>query len=126
MLKCIHMCLNHHNKVCRSLLLSKVNCKNSTFTSNYHYLSCKYDLSYSDLGYEPADLTVHPPPPKKKKRSRVDSLFSHRCLVPPKFFPPKKVEFVGDIHIRTHKNVVLRHNHSNPISTRLTLFDSIE
>ena len=28
MLKFIHMCLNHHNKVCRSLLLSKVNCKN--------------------------------------------------------------------------------------------------
>ena len=42
------MCLNHHNKVCRSLLLSKVNCKNSMFTSNYHYLSCKSDLSHSD------------------------------------------------------------------------------
>ena len=27
MLKFIHMCLNHHNQVCRSLLLSKVNCK---------------------------------------------------------------------------------------------------
>ena len=30
------------------LLLSKLNCKNSTFTSNYHYMSCKYDLSHSD------------------------------------------------------------------------------
>ena len=48
MLKCIHICLNHHNKVCRSLLLSKIKCTNSTFTSNYHYLSCKYDLSHSD------------------------------------------------------------------------------
>ena len=48
MLKCIHMYLNHRNKVCRSLLLSKVNCKNSKFTSNYHYLSCKNDLSHSD------------------------------------------------------------------------------
>ena len=48
MLKLIHMCLNHHNKVCRSLLLFKVNWKNSTFTSNYHYLSCNYDLSHSD------------------------------------------------------------------------------
>ena len=74
------------------------------------------------IGYEPADLTVHPPP----KRSRVGSFFSHRCLVPPNFFPKEKVDFVGDIHFRTHKNVVLRHNHSNPISTRLTLFDSIE
>ena len=35
MLKFTHMCLNHHNKVCRSLLLSNVNCENSTFTSNY-------------------------------------------------------------------------------------------
>ena len=36
------------------------------------------------------------------------------------------VDFVVDIRIRTHKNVVLRHNHSNPISTGLTLFDKIE
>ena len=41
------------------------------------------------LGYEPADLTVHPPP----KRSRVGSFFSHRCLVPPKFFPQRKSGF---------------------------------
>ena len=27
MLKFIYVCLNHHNKVCRSLLLSKINCK---------------------------------------------------------------------------------------------------
>ena len=64
--------------------------------------------------YEPAGLTVHPPP----KRSRVDSFFSHRCLVPPKFFPQEKVDFVGDIRNGTHKNVVLPHNHSNPISTK--------
>ena len=54
MLKPIHMCLNHHNKVCRSLLLSKVNCKNSTFTSNYHYLSCKgrnYSAMYIDTSH---------------------------------------------------------------------------
>ena len=43
--------------------------------------------------------------------------------------PPKtieKVDFVGDICIGTHKNVVLRHNHSNPISTKLTPFDNNE
>ena len=45
---------------------------------------------YSIIGYEPADLTVHPPPPK---RSRVGSFFSHRCLVPPKFFPQRKSGF---------------------------------
>ena len=68
-------------------------------------------------------LPCTPPPPK---RLRVGSFFLHRCLVPPKFFPKEKVNFVGDIHLRTNKNMVLRHNHSNPISTRLTLFDSIE
>ena len=46
----------------------------------------------SVLGYEPADLTVHPPPPPPK-RSRVGSFFSHRCLVPPKFFPQRKSGF---------------------------------
>ena len=38
----------------------------------------------------------------------------------PKFFPKKKGDFVGDIRIGTHQNVVLRHNHLNPISTKLT------
>ena len=41
-------------------------------------------------------------------------------------FPKEKVDFVGDIRIRTHKNMVLRHNHSSPISTRFTLIDNIE
>ena len=83
---------------------------------NDSYCSCTLGL----IGYEPADLTVHPPPPKK--RSRMDSFFSHRCLVSLKIFRKEKVDFVGDIRIRTHKNVVLRHNHSIPISIRLTLY----
>ena len=65
-------------------------------------------------------------PPHPRKRSRVGLFFSHGFLVPSKFFPKEKGDIVGDIHIRTHKNVVLRHNHANPISTRLTLFASIE
>ena len=44
----------------------------------------------------------------------------------PKVFPKKKVDFVEDIRIGTHKNVVLRHNHLNPISTKLTSFDNNE
>ena len=36
----------------------------------------------------------------------------------------KKVDFVGDIRIGTHQNVVLRHNHLHPISTKLTSFDN--
>ena len=44
----------------------------------------------------------------------------------PKFFPQKKVDFVGDICIETHQNVVLRHNHLNPISTKLTSFENNE
>ena len=75
-----------------------------------------------DIGYEPAGLAVHHPP----EWSRLGSFFSHGCLVPPIFFLPKKVDFVGDIRIETHQNVVLRHNHLNPISTKLTSFDNNE
>ena len=32
----------------------------------------------------------------------------------------------GDIRIGTHQNVVLRHNHLNPISTKLISFDNNE
>ena len=67
-------------------------------------------------------LPCTPPPP----RMRVSSFFSYGCLVLPKFFPKKKVDFVGDIRIGTHQNVVLRHNHLNPISTKLTSFDNKE
>ena len=108
-----------------SELISKSRCadkKHLLLVSCLHHNHCiMYPRYY--IGYEPADLTVHPPPPK---RSRVGSFFSHRCLVSPKFFPKEKVDFVGAIRIRMHKNVVLRHNHSSPISTRMTLFDNIE
>ena len=67
-------------------------------------------------------LPCTPPPPQTIKGGFI---FSHRCLVPPIFFPKEKMDFVGDIRIRTHKNVVLRHNHSNLISIRLALFDII-
>ena len=42
------------------------------------------------------------------------------------FFSSKKGDFVGDIRTGTHQNVVLRHNHLNPISTKLTSFDNNE
>ena len=47
------------------------------------------------IGYEPADLTVHPPPPELP---RVGSFFLYRCLV----FSKKNVlkgkpEYFGDI-----------------------------
>ena len=48
----------------------------------------------STIGYEPADLTVHPPP--KNDRGWVH-FFSYRCLVPPNFFPKEKVDVVEDI-----------------------------
>ena len=85
------------------------------------YFMDAFNMTYRR--YEPAELTVHPPPPKMIEGGFI---FSHRCLVPSKFFPKEKVDFVGDSRIRTHKTVVLRHNHSNPISTRLTLFDNNE
>ena len=48
MIKFIHMCLNHDNDVSRSISLFKLLCKNSSFSSNYNYLSCKYELSNQD------------------------------------------------------------------------------
>ena len=48
MIKFIQMCLNHDNDVCRSISLSELLCKNSTFSSNYNYFSCKYELSNQD------------------------------------------------------------------------------
>ena len=39
------------------------------------------------IGYEPADLTVHPPPPELP---RVGSFFSYKCLVFPKKCPQRK------------------------------------
>ena len=42
--KFTHMCLNHDNDVCRSISLSKLLYKKSTFASNYRYLSFKYSL----------------------------------------------------------------------------------
>ena len=44
----------------------------------------------------------------------------------PKLFLQRKVDFVGGIRTRTPNNVFFRHNHSNPISTKLTLFDNIK
>ena len=38
------------------------------------------------IGYEPGDLTVHPPP----ELPRVGSFFSYRCLVFPKKCPQRK------------------------------------
>ena len=69
-------------------------------------------------------LPCTPPPPPKMIEGGL--FFSYGCLVSPKFFPKKKVDFVGDIRIGTHQNVVLRHNHLNPISTKLTSFDNNE
>ena len=56
MAKFIHMCLNHDNEVCRSISLSKLLCKNSTFASNYSYLSCKYNLSHNDWHLDTSHL----------------------------------------------------------------------
>ena len=70
-------------------------------------------LCYADdicliIGYEPADLTVHPPP--QNDRGWV-YFFRIGVYCHQKFFPKEKVDFVGDIRIITHKNVVLRHNY---------------
>ena len=43
---------------------------------------------YTDIGYEPADLTVHPPPPPRTAEGGF--IFSYRCLVFPKKMSSKE------------------------------------
>ena len=63
------------------------------------------------LGYEPADLTVHPP-----ELPRVGSFFSYRCLVFPKKNVPKgKPVLFGIIEVKRPKNVFFHYIHSNQI-----------
>ena len=47
-IKYIYNSLNHSNKVCKTILKSKLCCPKSTFSENYHFLSYKYQLSNSD------------------------------------------------------------------------------
>ena len=58
MAKFIHtcMCLNHANDVCKSISLSKLLCKCSTFASNCSYLSCKCNLSHHDWQLDTSHL----------------------------------------------------------------------
>ena len=48
MLKIVYLDLNHSNNVCKSILLSNLSCLQSTFASNYRYLSSKYNISLND------------------------------------------------------------------------------
>ena len=47
MIKFVHLCLNHCNHVCMSIISSKLRCIKSTFASNYKYLSYRY-ISHGD------------------------------------------------------------------------------
>ena len=82
-----------------------------------HYIS----LPACVLGYEPADLNVHPPP-QQKNLSKVGSFLSHRCLVFVKNVPKEKSVFFGDIQVKDQK-VVFEHIHSNHILIKLTSLD---
>ena len=48
MLKFVHLGLDHSNNICKSILSSKLCCLQSTFASNYRYLSSKYNISHND------------------------------------------------------------------------------
>ena len=63
MMKFVHLCLNHRNHVCRSIISSKFHCIKSTFkfsigphntiqyntfVSYYKYLSYRYNISHDD------------------------------------------------------------------------------
>ena len=53
---------------------------------SYVILVCNMMLGFRAIGYEPGDLTVHPPP----ELPRVGPFFSYRCLVFPKKCPQRK------------------------------------
>ena len=72
--KFTHMCLNHHNDVCRSISWSKLLCKNSTFASNYRYLSCKYSLSHNDWHLDMNHLAG-----KVRLKNQLKSIYSKSC-----------------------------------------------
>ena len=48
MIKSVHLCLNHSNHVCRSIISSKPHCIKSILASNYKYLSYRYNISHDD------------------------------------------------------------------------------
>ena len=77
-------------------------------------LTCLLVVALCDwlIGYEPGDLTVHPPPPEL---SRMGSFFSYRCPVFPKNVLKGKPVLFGIIEVKRPKNVVFHHIHSNPI-----------
>ena len=50
MITLVHMCLNHSNHICRSIISSKLHCIKSTFASNYKYLSYRYILFLMMIG----------------------------------------------------------------------------
>ena len=78
---------------------------------------------YHVLGYEPADLTVHPPPPPQNCREWVHFLFSYRCLVFPKNVLKGKPVLFGIIEVKRPKNVIFQPIHSNPILIILTFLE---
>ena len=86
------------------------------FLFNVYQFSCLF------IGYEPADLTVHPPP----ELPRVGSFFSYIYLVFSKNVLKGNPEYFGVIEVQRPKNVVFQHIHSNQILKNLTLFDNIE
>ena len=73
---------------------------------NYPTVDVIVSDSVSALGYEPADLTMHPPP----ELPRVGSCFSYRCLVFPKknVLKGKPVLFEV-IQVKRPKNVVFHY-----------------
>ena len=79
-----------------------------------------YTMKPRTLGYEPADLTVHPPPPELP---RVGYFF---CLGSQKNVLKGKPLLFGIIMVKIPKNVVFQRIHSNPILIILTFLDNNE
>ena len=76
------------------------------------------------IGYEPADLTVHP-----LRTAEGEFIFFRigvYCLVFSKNAFKEKPEYFEVIHVKRHKNVFFQHIHSNSILINLTFLNNNE
>ena len=102
-----------------SLINKPFNTSNNHFSSeNRHSKLRNEDLEHKHVGYEPADLTVHPPPPRTAEGGFI--FFVWVSSVPKEKILKGKPVLFGIIEVKRPKNVVFQHIHSNPILIILT------
>ena len=92
--------------------------------SSFDFTKPQAKKCVNNIGYEPADLTVHPPPPELP---RVGSFSPYRCLVfTNKMSSRESLCFSELLRLKDQKTCFVQHTHSNPILIILTFLDNNE